>query len=124
MDFCASTEKFYGSVGKEYSAFFEFCIRVHSLVYARLNFCKLGKAKDSFLFMELTFKDQSLNVKSTSSFNPSILGTVTCHDLLCNRLYKRHIIYGLVTIGMTVPKGSYHVIDAAAPYCMESRTVV
>lgn len=70
--------------------------RFHSLMYARLNFSKLGK-DDSFLYTELTFKNQNLNVKSASSFNPSILDTVTHHDLLCNRLYKRHIIYGLVT---------------------------
>lgn len=67
-------------------AFSEFCQRFHSLVYARLNFSKLGKEKDSFLYTELTSENQNLNVKSASSFNPSILDTVTHHDLLCNRL--------------------------------------
>lgn len=82
---------------KDFSAFSKFCKRFHSLVHARLNFSNLGKEKDSFLYTEITSKNQNLNVKSASSFNPSILDTVTCHDLLCNRLYKRHIIYGLVT---------------------------
>lgn len=79
------------------NAFSEFCKRLHSLVYGRLNFSKLGKENDSFLCTELTSKNQNLNVKSAPSFNPSILDMVTRHDLLCNRLYKRHIIYGLVT---------------------------
>lgn len=68
--FCAFTGDSYWSEERGYPAFFDFCVGVHSLVYARLTFSKLGKGEDSFLYTELTSKNPNLNVESTTSFNP------------------------------------------------------